>query len=110
MTTAQIETPSTAESTLRERAADTLRQAAHFSHEARLLKTLAIDAVEDTMHAAQRKIKHARQTALDARDELAYRVKREPLKAVAVGFGVGAALGLVLGLACRRVGARRPSA
>jgi hypothetical protein len=91
---------------VRERAVDALRQAAHFSHEARLLKTLATDAVEDGLHAAERTIKRARQTALDARDDVTYRVKREPLKALARAFGAGAMFGLIVGLARRRTKAR----
>ena len=92
----------------RERAVDTVRQAAHFAHEVRLLKTLAADAAEDGVRAAQRTIKQARQAALDARDELTYRVKRQPRKAMAVMFGLGALCGLGLGLACRRRQASRP--
>ena len=107
MTTAHMDSPTAEEPTLRERAADTLRQAAHLSHEARVLKTLATDAAEDAVHTAQRTIKRARQTALDARDDLTYRVKREPFKALAWVFGAGAVLGVVLGLACRRAESRR---
>jgi hypothetical protein len=99
-------TPIGSATTVRERAADALRQAAHFSHEARLLKTLATDAVEDGLHAAERTIKRARRTALDARDEMTYRVKREPLKALALTFGTGALFGLAVSLAGRRGKAR----
>jgi ElaB/YqjD/DUF883 family membrane-anchored ribosome-binding protein len=106
MTTTPIESAPTEGTTVRERAADALRQAAHFSHEARLLKTLATDAVEDGVHAAERTIKRARQTALDARDDVTYRVKREPLKALALAFGAGALFGLIVGLARRRAKAR----
>lgn len=88
--------------TVRERAADALHQAAHVSHEARLLKTLATDAVEDGLHSAQSTIKRARQTAFDARDEVTHRVTREPLKTVALAFGAGALLGLVIGWTRRR--------
>ena len=102
MATTEIESPTLTGPTVRERAADALRQAAHLSHEARVFKTLATDAVEDGVHAAERTIKRARQTALDARDEVTYRVKREPLKALALAFGAGAVLGLILGSACRR--------
>jgi hypothetical protein len=107
MTTTPMESPAAEEPTLRERATDTLRQAVHLSHEARLLKTLAADAVEDGLHAAQRTIKHARQTGLDARDEMTYRVKREPGRAMAVVFGVGALVGFGLGLVCRHIQSRR---
>jgi ElaB/YqjD/DUF883 family membrane-anchored ribosome-binding protein len=82
----------------------TLRELAE---EARMLKTLASDAVEDGLHAAHRSIRQARQTAMDARDELTYRVKREPLNALAIVFGLGAVIGLGMGFLCRR--ARRAS-
>lgn len=105
-TTTPVESPLVDESTLSGRAADALRHAAHLSHEARLLKTVAADAVEDAVHSAKRTIKQARQGALDARDELTYRVKREPLKAAALMFAAGAVVGAVLVLAgnrlCRR--------
>jgi hypothetical protein len=102
MTTEHTASTATDERTLRELAVDTLRGAAHLSHEARLLKTLATDAAEDAVHSAQRTIKRGRQTALDARDEAIYRVKREPIKAMAWVFGAGAVFGLVFGLACPR--------
>jgi cytochrome c biogenesis protein ResB len=101
-----IGSATTERTTVRERAADALRQAAHFSHEARLLKTLATDAVEDGLHTAERTIKRARQTALDARDDVTYRVKREPIKALALVFGAGAMFGLIVGLARRRAKAQ----
>ena len=78
MITTPSQSPAIEDLSLGERAADTVRQAAHFAHEVRLLKTLAADAAEDGVRAARRTIKQARQAALDARDELTYRVKREP--------------------------------
>ncbi len=107
MTTTHTASPAADGATLGERAADALRHAAHFSHEARLLKTLAADTVEDGLYAARRTITHGRRAALDARDQLTYRVKREPGKAMAVVFGAGALLGLGLGIACRHVRTRR---
>jgi len=105
-TTTHAESSTVDEPTLSGRAADTLRQAVHFSHEARLLKTVAADAVEDAVYAAQRTITRERQRALDVRDELTYRVKREPVKAMALVFGAGTVLGAVLGLAGRRLCSR----
>jgi hypothetical protein len=61
------------------------------------------------LHAAHRTITRARRTASDARDALTYRVKREPGKAMAVGFGLGALVGLGVGLLCRRGSRRRPT-
>ena len=103
MTTTHAESPAADGATLGERAADALRTAAHVSHEARLLQSLADDAVEGGLSAARRTITHGRRAALDARDELTYRVNRQPGEAMVVMFGVGALIGLALGMACRRV-------
>jgi ElaB/YqjD/DUF883 family membrane-anchored ribosome-binding protein len=60
--------------------------------------TAASDAVEDGVHAAKRAFKAAQrglENAADLRDEAAYRVKREPLKAVGLAFGAGLLMGVV---------------
>jgi ElaB/YqjD/DUF883 family membrane-anchored ribosome-binding protein len=75
---------------------DALRHASHLSHEARLLKSVAADAIEDGVHAVKRTAKTVRQDALDLRDDVAYRVKREPMNAVAIAFAAGAFAGLLL--------------
>jgi ElaB/YqjD/DUF883 family membrane-anchored ribosome-binding protein len=93
------------EPSIRERAIDAARQVAHVSHEAQLLKSLASDAVEDGVHAAKRAIKSVQrrvETLADLKDEAAYRVKRQPFKALGIGVGVG----LVFGLAVAWVGGR----
>jgi hypothetical protein len=72
------------------------------SHEARVLKSAAADAIENGMHTARRSAKTFRRDAVDFRDEVTYRVKREPIKAMA--FGAGALTGLLVA-ACW--GARR---
>jgi len=95
--------------TVRDRVVDAARQAAHVSHEARLLKSLAEDAVEDGIHAAKRAmktVKHRVEELGDIKDEAAYRVKRDPLKAVAIAAGAGLVLGLVIGWIGGRFGAR----
>ena len=102
MTTPSLESPTTDRATLRDKAADLLNRAAHVSHEARLFQTVVAGAVEEGVYAAKRTMKKARQQALAARDEMAFRVKREPFKALAVALGVGAALGLAFGWVCRR--------
>ena len=109
MTTTNIE-PMAEETPSHAKASDFLRQAVHLSREARLLKSVATDVVEDGVYAARRTIKKATQHALEARDELAFRVKREPLKTLAFAVGVGALLGLAAGWACRRMNGRRPAA
>jgi ElaB/YqjD/DUF883 family membrane-anchored ribosome-binding protein len=58
------------------------------------LKTEASQAVEDRVVAARRLARRSRYAAEDLIDDAAHRVKRDPLRAVAiglvVGFGVGA--------------------
>ena len=93
------------ETPIRERAVDAVRQVAHISHEARLFKSLAADAVEDGVHAAKRAIKSVQRRVEelgDLKDEAAYRVKRQPFKALGIAVGVG----LVLGVAVGWIGAR----
>jgi ElaB/YqjD/DUF883 family membrane-anchored ribosome-binding protein len=97
------------EPSIRERAVDAARQAAHFSHEAQFLKSLAADAVEDGAHAAKRAIKSVQRRVEklgDLKDEAAYRVKRQPFKAVGIAAGVGLMLGVIVGW----VGARSAKA
>ena len=62
------------------------------------LRARAEDAVGDGMDAAARSARQAREGLRDARDEAVYRVKRQPLRAVAVAFGIGALFGIVFGL------------
>ena len=107
MTPATIDAPKLeTEPSIRDRAADAARQVAHVSHEAQLLKSLAADAVEDGVHAAKRTIKSVQRRVVeglgDVKDEAAYRVKRQPFKALGIAVGVG----LVLGVAVGWIGAR----
>jgi ElaB/YqjD/DUF883 family membrane-anchored ribosome-binding protein len=94
---------------VRDNVVDAVRHAAHASHEARLLKTIAADAVENGVYATKRAIKVARRwthSASDVRDEAAYRVKREPFKFVGLALGVGIQLGLILGWVGRKAARR----
>jgi len=99
MTSSTIET---FEVSLRDRVADAGRQTAHFSHEARLLKSLATDAVEDGVHAAKRAIKHGVVELEDLKDEAVHRVRRQPLRAVGFAVGVGLVVGVAVGWISRR--------
>jgi len=98
-------TPTVAESTTMdqptycEQVAEAIRGAANVSREAHALKTRAVDAIDDGLHTARRTVKQARQRALDVRDDLTYRIKRQPLKAVAIAFGAGTLAGLLFGWA-----------
>ena len=100
------------EPTVRERVIDAARHAAHISHEAQLLKSLAADAVEDGAHAVNRAIKSVKrgvERLEDMKEEAAHRVKRQPVKAVAIAVGVGLVLGIVVGWIGGRFGTRKPT-
>ena len=107
MTSATIGTSQEAsKASVRDRVVDACRQTAHLSHEARLLKSLATDAVEDGVHATKRAItsvKRGVEELADLKDEAVHRVKRQPLRALGIALGVG----LVVGLAVTWIG-RRP--
>jgi hypothetical protein len=75
--------------TLREKAADAVRTASHLSHEARLLKTMASDAIEDGVHAARRAATVARRDLQELQEDAIYRIKRSPLASVGVAFAAG---------------------
>lgn len=90
---------------VKDRIVDAARHAAHFSHEARLAKSIAQDAIEDGVHAAKRALKRVRRGVdrlEDVKDETARYVKRQPFKAV----GVAAAVGLLVGGGVAWLGAR----
>ena len=84
-----------AQPNFKERVVDTARRVAHLSHDARLLKSVAADAVEDGVYQARRAMKSARQDFGLKRDDAAYRIRREPLTAVGLAFGTGLFIGVV---------------
>ena len=101
-----VERPSIEQtSTAGDRVFDACRQAAHLSHEVRLLKSVTKDAIEDGVHATRRAIKFARRRVEelgDLKDETIRRVKRQPLQALGAVFAVGLVLGVAVGrIACR---------
>jgi ElaB/YqjD/DUF883 family membrane-anchored ribosome-binding protein len=66
------------------------------------LKTEASQAVEEGVAAAGRLAKRSRYAAEDLIDDAAHRVKRDPLRSVALGFAIGFGLGaLAVWLATR---------
>jgi ElaB/YqjD/DUF883 family membrane-anchored ribosome-binding protein len=94
------ETPEREKPTLADRVVDAARHAAHISHEARLVKSLAQDAIEDGVHAAKRAVKSAHQSIErleDIKDEGVHYVRRQPLKAIAMAAGIGLAVGMAAG-------------
>ena len=57
------------------------------------LKTEASQAVEDAVTEAKRLAKRSRYTAEDLIDDAAHRVKRDPLRSVALGLAIGLGMG-----------------
>jgi ElaB/YqjD/DUF883 family membrane-anchored ribosome-binding protein len=98
---AVVETTETASKpSAADRVTDAVRHATHFSHEARLMKSMARDAAEEGVHAAKRAMKRVRrgvERLEDFRDEAEHCVKRQPFKAVGIAAGVGLAVGVALG-------------
>jgi hypothetical protein len=79
-------------------ALDKVRQAAHLSHEAKLLKSLTVDAIEGSVHAAKVGLKRSARQLEDLKDETVTRVRRRPLRFLFAAFGIGVGLGLAAGL------------
>lgn len=77
MTSATVDTSQApGNATVQDRVVDAYRHGAHRSHEARWLKSLAVDAVEDGVHAARRAIaslKRRIEELADSKDEAAHR-------------------------------------
>jgi ElaB/YqjD/DUF883 family membrane-anchored ribosome-binding protein len=74
--------------------------------EAARLKARASHAVEDTMVEARRLAKRGRYAAEDLVDETTYRIKRDPLRSVAITFAAGLSIGALAGYLCGRSGRR----
>jgi hypothetical protein len=63
-----------------------------------------VDVIPDVTARAKRVVRRRVAEAADVRDAAIYRIKREPVKAVALAFGVGALAGVLcasLARACR---------
>jgi ElaB/YqjD/DUF883 family membrane-anchored ribosome-binding protein len=61
--------------------------------EATRLKTAASHAVEDALTDAKRFARRGRYAAEDLMEDAAHRVKRDPLRSVALGFVLGLSIG-----------------
>ena len=99
--TSESEKPSVAD-----RIVDAVQHAAHVSREARLVKSLAYDAIKDGAHEAERAVKRSVQRGIetleDIKDEGVHSVKRQPLKALAMAAGVGLMVGMAAAWITRR--------
>jgi ElaB/YqjD/DUF883 family membrane-anchored ribosome-binding protein len=96
--------------TIPDRITDAIRHGAHFSHQVRLMKSMARDAGEEGVHAAKRAMRRA-QWALDRIDDVrhdaAHRIRREPFKAVGFAAAAGVLVGVAFG--CIAISVKRTS-
>lgn len=79
-----VQKPACEHSTFWRFAADACRQAIHAAHEARILKTIAEDAVETRVY------------------EAAHRIRKHPFLATAAAFAVGVPVGILIAAAASR--------
>jgi ElaB/YqjD/DUF883 family membrane-anchored ribosome-binding protein len=80
-------------SSLLGKAMDIGERLAGVGDEASRLKTAASHAIEDAVTEAKRFAKRSRYAAEDLMEDAAHRVKRDPLRSVALGFAIGLATG-----------------
>jgi ElaB/YqjD/DUF883 family membrane-anchored ribosome-binding protein len=89
-----------------DRMLEAARQAGRVSHEARVARTLAADAIEDGVRATERAVRRGIEKVEDVKDEGIHRVKRQPVKTLAIAAGVclslGLAAGWIVGRACSK--------
>jgi ElaB/YqjD/DUF883 family membrane-anchored ribosome-binding protein len=110
MSDAHIETLEREKPTVVDRVVDAARHAAHVSHEVRLAKSFAQDAIEDGVQAAKRAVKSARrrlERLEDIKDEGVHYVRRQPLKAVAMAAVIGLTVGMAVVWVTGRLRQRR---
>ncbi|HEY8462145.1 MAG TPA: hypothetical protein VIM99_17280 [Blastocatellia bacterium] len=82
----------------------TLEVRDQFGAEVKRVKEAVADAVEDGLGAAKRAVKQGRRAAEDMVDDAERRIKRDPLSAIGVSFGIGMGLGTVIGVLLARNG------
>ena len=93
--------------TIPDRVTDAIRHAAHFSHQVRLMKSMARDAGEEGVHAAKRVMRRVRwgiERLDDVKHDTAHRIRREPLKAIGIAAAAGVVIGVAIGCIATSVG------
>ena len=81
---------------LGERATEVWRRASKVTEDVGALKTAAQDVLEEGKEVAARSVESMRRTARDLRhmpNDVAYRVRQEPLRAVGLAIGFGLIVG-----------------
>ena len=75
---------------------------AHLAAKAAEGKILAEDLVEIGKRKAERLVHHGREAGEDLLDDATHHIKHNPWQSVGIAAGVGAFVGLLLGLTCSR--------
>jgi ElaB/YqjD/DUF883 family membrane-anchored ribosome-binding protein len=87
-----------------DKVADVSAAAAQFGAEMGRVKDAVTDAFEDGIDTARSAVKKGRRMAEDLVDDAEYQIKRHPLNALGVTFGIGLGLGTVIGVLLARNG------
>jgi ElaB/YqjD/DUF883 family membrane-anchored ribosome-binding protein len=91
------------ESSLLKKAKQVGDQVAQAAGEVSRLKDVASHAAEDAVTEAKRLAKRGRYAAEDLVDDAAHRIKRDPLRSVALGLAIGLCMGMLTGWMVARV-------
>lgn len=83
---------------------DVSAAAAQLGAELGRMKGVVADTFEDGINAAKSAVKKGRRVAEDLVDDAEYQVKRHPMNALGVTFGIGLGLGAVIGFLLTRNG------
>jgi ElaB/YqjD/DUF883 family membrane-anchored ribosome-binding protein len=97
MFSSDVDTPKRTARSVASRIIDGAQRAAHLSREARTMKTVTQDAIEDAIHMGKRAVRRSLRTLEDVSDDGVRYVRRQPLEAVARTVGTGLLVGLTVG-------------
>jgi ElaB/YqjD/DUF883 family membrane-anchored ribosome-binding protein len=90
------------QTTLRNRAAHSIRRVARLARDPRLMKVRLTDAVDDGVRGVKRSMQRSFHSLEDARDAAAYQIKRAPFKSIALTAGGGLFVGTIVTWATHR--------
>jgi ElaB/YqjD/DUF883 family membrane-anchored ribosome-binding protein len=96
MLTASIEQTERLKDNISKAAHEAEERLTHFGKEAVRMRSTIGEAIEDGKHTARRAVKQGYRAAEDFVDDTAYRIKRDPLRALGLTFVAGIAAGWLL--------------
>lgn len=99
-----LSTVLTQEANLLQKAFHAGQEMAQLGLDATHIKEKVSNAIEDGIKVAKRTVKSGRHRAQEVLDDATYRIKHDPLRSVAICFGVGMGLGAMVGWLAKRNG------